>query len=90
MNIDNFRPVYEVGVLEYEEDSFCPAVGPVKHGLDIEMNPEIVAGFLTALFECMIDMIPDSEQIEFEKKSLKLFNRMVKIREEHTEKIDIS
>lgn len=87
MNIDKFTSLYDIGVLEYEENSFCPAVRPLEASVQVDMTPIVASGFLTALFECMVDLFPDRNQIEFEKETLKLFKKMVKLREQHTEKV---
>jgi hypothetical protein len=88
MEPEKFTTVIKIGVLEQSENNFCPAVLPMSVFFEMEKTPTIIAGFLTAVFDCVVDSISENEQIEFEKETLKLFKSMVKMREKHTEKIN--
>ena len=90
MDPDKFTTILKAGVLEYDAENYCPAVLPMRSFFEMEITPKVAAGFLTAMIEAMVDRFPESEQIEFEKNTLSFFKKMIKIREEHTEKIKLS
>jgi len=87
MDPENFTTIMKLGVLKQDEENYCPAVMPTSVFFEMQKNPTVIAGFLTAIFDCVVDDVPENEQIEFEKETLKLFRSMVKMRESHTEKI---
>lgn len=81
----------KLGFIPLNEDSdmMNPAVLVSNAMRDFNLNPTVAAGLLTSVIECIVDQIPESEQIEFEKETLKKFKKIVSMRHEHVNKFDI-
>jgi len=45
-----------------------------------------IAGFMTAILDCMVDTVDEQYQVEFEEEILEAFNIFIKDRFEHTNK----
>ena len=90
MEEEQFIPIITLGLLKSLEDpEVCHPAAQSYNAMDaVKFNPEAGAGFLVSTVECLINAIPESEQIEFEKKMLRLFNKKVKIREQIMESVD--
>jgi hypothetical protein len=82
-NIDDFEPIFVIGLYKGN-----PAI-KANHDLDLDLSPIRMAGFLTALVECIVDKVPEPLQVEFEQEALKLFRKLVKTRYERTNKLNI-
>ena len=89
MNNDNFLSLITLGVVQDNGNSY-PAAWP-NHALeDVTLTPDVLAAFLISTFETVINIIPENEQIAFEKDSIKIFNKIVKERDTLTEKIKVT
>jgi hypothetical protein len=91
MNREDFTPIMNLGFIpDGKEDGMMnPAVMVLNRIYDVKFHPQVLAGMLTSVLECVIDILPENEQIDFEKKALKDFNKIVKHRHEHVDKFKI-
>jgi hypothetical protein len=89
LSIENFTPVFEVGVLKIGEDQYCPATIPLSSSSAVLLSPESVSGLMTSFFDCIVDMIEESQQIDFEKDTINKFIERCKERELHVEKVNL-
>lgn len=69
----SFLPVFEVGVVN-DEMPACRQINTAK------LDPAIVAGMCVSIIDFTISKIEDSNQIEFEKEILNLFNFIIENR----------
>lgn len=76
---DDFVPILTLGV--YKGNPACRTLD-----FTCDVGPITVAGFLTAVVECMVDQVPENKQIEFEADVMKTFRKIVKTRHERTGK----
>lgn len=85
MEENNFIPLLTLGLLKNPEgdddDTAYPAAQTYNLMDSVKLSPEAIAGFMISAFESFINNVPESQQIEFEKKSLRIFSKKVKIRE---------
>lgn len=91
MNPEDFYPIMKVGFIPDDEDvdKMNPAVLVSNAIYTVEFTPSTIAGLLTSITEAVINLIPDSDQIEFEKKTLKLFNKFMKERHDHIDRFEL-
>jgi hypothetical protein len=91
MKTEDFVPIMKLGFIPLDEDSdmMNPAVLVSNVMRDFKFNPTVAAGLLTSVIECIVDQIPESEQIGFEKETLKKFKKIVNMRHEHVNKFDL-
>jgi hypothetical protein len=77
------------------EDDFVPVLvaglykgNPAVRTLDFEegVSSTQVAGFLTAILDCMVDVVDEQDQIEFEEQILEAFKIFTKDRFGNTNK----
>lgn len=52
-----------------------------------DINPAWVAGVMYLFFDRYISCISDKDQLDFEQKSLFLFNKMLELRRENIERV---
>jgi hypothetical protein len=92
MNENNFITLIKVGLAkDNEEDELgFPAAWPMVNLNTVDFTPEVSAALMMSIFECIINTISESDQINFEKESIKIFNRLIKKRENHMEKINLT
>jgi len=76
---ENFDPVLVVGLYDGN-----PAVRTLDY--DKGLRATQIAGFMTAILDCMVDMVDEQDQVEFEEDILEAFNIFIKGRFEHTNK----
>jgi hypothetical protein len=92
MENNNFIPLVTLGLLKNPEgtddDTAYPAAQTYNLIDDVRLSPEAIAGFLVSAFECFINSVPESQQIEFEKKALRVFSKKVKTREQIMEQFE--
>ena len=76
---EDFVPVLRVGLFRGN---------PAVRTLDYEDNLRAtqIAGFMTAILDCMVDMVDEQDQLEFEENILEAFELFVKDRYDHTNK----
>jgi hypothetical protein len=76
---EDFVPVLQVGLFRGN---------PAVRTLDYEDNLRAtqIAGFMTAILDCMVDMVDEQDQLEFEENILDAFELFVKDRYDHTNK----
>ena len=79
---EDFIPVLVVGLFKGN-----PAVKTLNYD-DILRSTQI-AGFMTAILDCMVDMVEEEDQIEFESNILEALDVFIKDRHEHTNKYKI-
>lgn len=91
MNAEDFVTIMKLGFIPYEKDSemMNPAVLVSNAIFDFKFNATVAAGLLTSVMECIVDRIPESEQIDFEKETLKKFKKIVGERHEHVNKFNL-
>ena len=92
MKSEDFVSIMKLGFIRLNEESdmMNPAVLVSNSIRDFKFNPTVAAGLLTSVIECIVDQLPESEQIEFEKETLKKFKKIVNMRHEHVNKFDIA
>jgi hypothetical protein len=93
MENNNFIPLITLGLLKNpdgtdDDDTAYPAAQSYNLIDEIKLSPEAIAGFMVSAFECFINTVPESQQIEFEKKALRIFSKKVKTREQIMESFD--
>jgi len=92
MEENNFIPLVTLGLLKNPEgdddDSAYPAAQTYNLIDEVRLSPEAIAGFMVSAFECFINTVPESQQIEFEKKALRIFSKKVKTREQIMESFE--
>jgi hypothetical protein len=76
---EEFEPVLVVGMFRDN-----PAVRTLDY--DHSLRATQIAGFMTAILDCMVDMVDEKDQIEFEDNILEAFEIFIKDRHEHTNK----
>ena len=81
--IDKFKPVFVIGLYDGN-----PAIKPCCDE-DMVYTTLGVAGMLTALVECVVDAVPEPDQVEFEQEVMKLFKKLVKTRYNRTNKLKL-
>jgi hypothetical protein len=89
MKEENFMPLITLGIMKTEDDRGLPAAWSTSALNDIVMTESVLAGLLISVVEAIVNTIPESEQIQFEKKSIRKFNKIVKERELHMERFDV-
>ena len=82
---NDFVPVFVLGL--YKNNPAIKTNVDLVTGVDLSSLK--VAGLMVALVECVVDMLPESEQIKFEQETLKFFRKLVKTRFERTHKIQL-
>jgi hypothetical protein len=73
-DIEGYVPMFELGLFE-EESPACRVLSD-KH----DINPVVLASLVVALFETVMNSVPDKHQIEFESKFYEAFQIMLKER----------
>jgi hypothetical protein len=76
---EDFEPVLVVGLFRGN-----PAVRTLDY--DNSLRATQIAGFMTAILDCMVDMVEEQDQLEFEENILEAFELFVKDRFENTNK----
>jgi hypothetical protein len=91
MDDDNFIQILALGFIKssHDKETFYPAAKTYNTLDNVTFDAETLAGLLVSVTECMIDAVPEKDQIQFEKKALRLFNKKVKQRESIMERIDL-
>jgi hypothetical protein len=91
MEEDDFIKILTLGFVRSPDnrEDYYPAAKTYNTIDAITFNSEVLAGLLISVVECMVDVVPEKEQIQFEKKALRLFNKRVKEREQIMERIDL-
>jgi hypothetical protein len=91
MEDNNFIQILALGFVRSPDDTetFYPAAKTYNTLDNVTFDPETLAGLLVSVTECMVDVVPEKDQIQFEKKALRLFNKRVKERESIMERIDM-
>ncbi|NBO98556.1 MAG: hypothetical protein EBU90_00235 [Proteobacteria bacterium] len=91
MDDDNFIQILALGFVRspHDAETFYPAAKTFSTLENVTFDAETLAGLLVSVTECMVDVVPEKDQIQFEKKALRLFNKKVKEREEIMERIDL-
>lgn len=79
---EDFEPVLVVGLFEGN-----PAVRTLDYANSLRATQ--IAGFMTAILDCMVDMVEEQDQLEFEENILEAFELFVKDRYDHTNKYKI-
>lgn len=79
---EDFEPVLVVGLFKGN-----PAVRTLDYADDLRATQ--IAGFMTAILDCMVDMVDEKDQTEFEENILEAFELFVKDRYDHTDKYQI-
>jgi hypothetical protein len=76
---EDFEPVLVVGLFRGN---------PAVRTLDYEdsLRATQIAGFMTAILDCMVDMVEEQDQVEFEENILEAFNLFLDNRFENTNK----
>jgi len=79
---EDFIPVFIVGMYKGN---------PAVRTLDYEDNLRStqIAGFMTAILDCVVDMVDEQDQVEFEEQILEAFEIFVANRFENTNKYKI-
>ena len=88
---NKFIPLVTLGLLknpEGDDDTAYPAAQTYNLIDEVRLSPEAIAGFMVSAFESFINAIPESEQIQAEKKALRVFSKKVKTREQIMESFD--
>ena len=90
-NDDDFIKILTLGFVRSPDnkEDYYPAAKTYNTLDNVTFNSEVLAGLLISVVECMVDVVPEKDQIQFEKKALRLFNKKVKERELLMERIDI-
>lgn len=76
---EDFEPVLVVGLYRGN-----PAVRTLDYNGNLRATQ--IAGFMTAILDCMVDMVDEQDQVEFEENILDAFEVFVKDRYDHTNK----
>jgi len=78
-NEEEFDPVLVAGLFRGN-----PAVRTLDY--DGGLRATQIAGFMVAILDCMVDMVDEKDQTEFEDNILEAFDFFLKDRFEHTNK----
>jgi len=78
-NDDDFVPVFIVGL--YKDN---PAVKTLDYGEGLSSIQ--IAGFMTAILDCVVDLVDECNQTEFEEEILEAFKTFISDRFGHTNK----
>ena len=91
MNRENFFKIIELGFVSSDEDPNLanPAALVLDDINNVKFTSQALAGLLASVVDCIVNQISEDKQIDFEKDTLKIFNRIVKHRHEHVEKMKI-
>lgn len=91
MEDDNFIQILALGFVRspHDPEVFYPAAKTYSTLDNVTFDAETLAGLLVSVTECMVDVVPEKDQIQFEKKALRLFNKKVKERESIMERVDL-
>jgi len=79
---EDFTPVFVVGIYKGN-----PAVRTLDYPDSLRSTQ--IAGFMTAILDCVVDMVEEQDQVEFEQDILEAFEIFVKHRFENTSKYKI-
>jgi hypothetical protein len=79
---EDFEPILVVGLFKGN-----PAVRTLDYGDSLRATQ--IAGFMTAILDCMVDMVDEQDQTEFEQNILEAFNVFVEHRYSNTNKYKI-
>ena len=79
---EDFIPVFIVGM--YKDN---PAVRTLDYADSLRSTQ--IAGFMTAILDCVVDMVDEQDQTEFEEQILEAFEIFVANRFENTNKYKI-
>jgi len=79
---EDFIPVLVSGLYKGN-----PAVRTLDY--DGSLRATQIAGFMVAILDCMVDMVEEQDQLEFEENILEAFELFVKDRYDHTNKYRI-
>ena len=79
---EDFIPVMIVGL--YKDN---PAVRTLDYNDSLRSTQ--IAGFMTAILDCVVDMVDEQDQVEFEQDILEAFEIFVKHRFENTSRYRI-
>ena len=79
---EDFIPVFSVGMYKGN-----PAVRTLDY--DDTLRSTQIAGFMTAILDCVVDMVDEQDQTEFEEQILEAFQIFVANRFENTNKYKI-
>jgi hypothetical protein len=81
-NDEDFTPVMVVGM--YRDN---PAVRTLDY--NDSLHSAQIAGFMTAILDCVVDMVDEQDQVQFEEDILEMFNYFIKNRFANTKKYKI-
>jgi hypothetical protein len=76
---EDFESVLVVGLYDGN-----PAVRTLEYNKSLRATQ--IAGFMVAILDCMVDMVDEQDQLEFEDNILEAFEVFIKNRFEHTNK----
>jgi len=79
---EDFIPVFIIGMYKGN-----PAVRTLDY--DDTLRSTQIAGFMTAILDCVVDMVDEQDQTEFEEQILEAFEIFVANRFENTNKYKI-
>ena len=91
MNTEDFYSIMSLGFTPSPSnpDMMNPAVLVSSNLFNVELTPMASAGLLASVMECIIDKIPENEQIDFEKNTIKLFKKVMKERHNFVDRYDL-
>jgi hypothetical protein len=79
---NDFVPVFIVGMYKGN-----PAIRTLDY--DDSLRSTQIAGFMTAILDCVVDMVDEQDQVEFEQDILEAFEVFVANRFENTNRYKI-
>jgi hypothetical protein len=81
-NPDDFVPVFVLGM--YKDN---PAIRTLEY--EEGLTSTQIAGFLTAIIDCMVDMVEEKDQTQYEEDILSAFQIFVENRHSNTNKYSL-
>lgn len=81
-NDNDFVPIFIVGM--YKDN---PAIKTLDY--DDSLRSTQIAGFMTAILDCVVDMVDEQDQVQFEQDILEAFEVFVANRFENTNRYKI-
>jgi hypothetical protein len=79
---EDFVPVFVVGMFKGN-----PAIKTLDY--DDSLRSTQIAGFMTAILDCVVDMVDEQDQVQFEEDILEAFEVFVANRFENTNRYKI-
>ena len=86
---NSFVPALVIGYFKEGNDNIGGRIAATPLQSELEINPTTVAAMMVSLYECCEDIVPESDQNNFEQATLAIFTKMMETRFGYTSKFKI-